>query len=107
MAVSWAIKDKGYTQRRACGLVGQEPKTYRYASRRPDDDALRQRLKELALERRRFGYRRLQILLRREGVVLNHQKLFRLYREETRGETGSGNGAACVTRTRDLRITKR
>jgi putative transposase len=74
LAVSWAIKDKGYTQRRACRLVGQEPKTYRYASKRPDD-ALRQRLKELALERRRFGYRRLHILLRREGVVLNHKKL--------------------------------
>ena len=82
LAVSWAIKDKGYTQRRACGLVGQEPKTYRYASKRPDDDALRQRLKELALERRRFGYRRLHILLRREGIVLNHKKLYRLYREE-------------------------
>jgi putative transposase len=80
--VSWAIKDKGYTQRRACGLVGQEPKTYRYASKRPDDDGLRQRLKELALERRRFGYRRLHILLRREGIVLNHKKLYRLYREE-------------------------
>ncbi len=80
--MSWAIKDKGYTQRRACGLVGQEPKTYRYASKRPDDDGLRQRLKELALERRRFGYRRLHILLRREGIVLNHKKLYRLYREE-------------------------
>jgi putative transposase len=37
VAVSWAIKDKGYTQRRACRLVGLEPKTYRYASMRPDD----------------------------------------------------------------------
>jgi len=80
--VSWAIKDKGYSQRRACALVGLEPKTYRYASQRPDDGALRQRLKELALERRRFGYRRLYILLRRDGVVLNHKKLYRLYREE-------------------------
>jgi len=82
MAVSWAIKDKGYSQRGACALVGLEPKTYRYASQRPDDGALRQRLKELALERRRFGYRRLYILLRRQGVVLNHKKLYRLYREE-------------------------
>lgn len=82
MAVSWAIKDKGYTQRRTCGLVSQEPKTYRNASRRPDGDALLQRLKELALERRRFGYRRLHILLRREGIELNHKKLYRLYREE-------------------------
>jgi putative transposase len=82
VAVSWAIKDKGYTQRRACRLVGLEPKTYRYASTRPDDGALRQRLKELASERRRFGYRRLHLLLRREGVVLNWKKLYRLYREE-------------------------
>ncbi len=80
--MSWAIDEKRYSQRRACGLVGQEPKTYRYASKRPDDGALRQRLKELALERRRFGYRRLHIMLRREGIVLNLKKLYRLYREE-------------------------
>ena len=43
---------------------------------------MRVRLKELALQRRRFGYRRLHILLRREGLALNHRKLFRLYREE-------------------------
>ena len=43
---------------------------------------MRARLKELALERRRFGYRRLHMLLRREGIELNHKKLFRLYREE-------------------------
>ncbi len=54
----------------------------RYRSRRPDDDALRSRLRELASERRRFGYRRLLILLRREGLLLNHKKLRRLYREE-------------------------
>ena len=78
--MNWAMKGKGYSQRRACELVGIEPKTYRYASKRPDDGALRQRLKELALERRRFGYRRLHIMLRREGIVLNHKKLYRLYR---------------------------
>src|SRR5579863_205946 len=81
-AVSWAIQERGYTQRRACRLVGLEPKTYRYASTRPDDGALRQRLKELASERRRFGYRRLHLLLRREGVMLNWKKLYRLYHEE-------------------------
>jgi putative transposase len=80
--VDWAIEDKGYSQRRACGLIGLEPKTYRYASTRPDDADMRQRLKELANERKRFGYRRLHILLKREGVKLNHKKLFRLYREE-------------------------
>jgi putative transposase len=80
--VTWAIEEKGYSQRRACGLIGMEPKTYRYASIRPDDAGLRSRLRVLAADRRRFGYRRLHILLRREGVALNHKKLFRLYREE-------------------------
>ncbi len=80
--MAWAIKEKGYSQRRACGLIGMEPKTYRYASKRPDDGALRERLKGLARERRRFGYRRLLILLRRDGIELNHKKLFRLYKEE-------------------------
>jgi putative transposase len=47
-AVTWAIDQKGYSQRRACKLVGLQPKTYRYASTRPDDGALRARLKELA-----------------------------------------------------------
>jgi hypothetical protein len=57
--VNWAIEEKGCSQRRACGLIGLDPKTYRYASRRPDDATLRVRLKALASERRRFGYRRL------------------------------------------------
>jgi putative transposase len=80
--VNWAVEEKSYSQRRACGLIGIDPKTYRYASRRPDDAELRARLKALASERRRFGYRRLHILLKREGIALNHKKLFRLYREE-------------------------
>ena len=80
--MNWAMTEKGYSQRRACGLVGIAPKTFRYVSIRPDDGELRDRLKALADERRRFGYRRLHILLRREGVGVNHKKLFRLYREE-------------------------
>ena len=81
-AATWAITERGYTQRRACRLVGIDPKTWRYASCRPDDKAARDRLRELAGERRRFGYRRLHILLDREGIAMNHKKLFRLYREE-------------------------
>jgi putative transposase len=83
--VTWAIELRRYSQRRACGLVGIEPKTFRYASRRPDDTELRQRLRALAAERRRFGYRRLHILLEREGIALNHKRLFRLYRQEKLG----------------------
>jgi putative transposase len=80
--VTWAIQQKGYSQRRGCKLVGIEPKAFRYASRRPDDGEVRVRLRALASERRRFGYRRLHVLLAREGVRLNHKRLFRIYREE-------------------------
>jgi putative transposase len=72
----------GLSQRRACELVGLDRSTLRYRCRRPDDAALRQRLRELAAERRRFGYRRLGWMLAREGHALNHKKLYRLYREE-------------------------
>lgn len=80
--MTWAIENKGYSQRRACGLVGMEPRVYRYRSSRPHDAGLRERLRELAAERRRFGYRRLHLLLKREGVAVNWKKLYRLYREE-------------------------
>jgi putative transposase len=59
-----------------------ERTTVRYRSTRPDDSAERARLRELASIRRRFGYRRLHVLLTREGIVMNHKKLRRLYREE-------------------------
>jgi putative transposase len=72
----------GLSQRHACELVGLDRSTLRYRCRRPDDSALRQRLRELAAERRRFGYRRLGWMLAREGHALNHKKLYRLYREE-------------------------
>ena len=62
--------------------MGIELKTCRYASKRPDDGAVRTPLRELAAVRRQFGYRRLGLLLDRERIVLNHKKLYRLYREE-------------------------
>ena len=54
----------------------------RYRSRRPADTALRTRLRELANERRQFGYRRLFVLLRREGELSGLNRIRRLYREE-------------------------
>jgi putative transposase len=76
------MEQHGLSQRRACRLVGIDHSTLRYRSRRADDTELRTRLRELALARRRFGYRRLGWLLAREGHSMNHKRLYRLYREE-------------------------
>lgn len=59
--------EKRYNQKRACALAGIDPRVYRRTSKRPADTDLRDRLKELSSERRRFGYRRLHTLLKREG----------------------------------------
>jgi putative transposase len=70
------------SQRRACRLLGLSRSTLNYQSEKKlDDKALQARLSELASERRRFGYRRLYILLRREGVEVNHKRVYRLYHE--------------------------
>jgi putative transposase len=70
------------SERRACRIVTVDRKAVRYRSRRPADAALRTRMRELAAERRRFGYRRLDVLLRQEGLVRNRKRTQRLYREE-------------------------
>jgi putative transposase len=70
------------SQRRACGLMEMHRATCRYRRRRVDDGGLRTRLRELAEVRRRFGYRRLQVLLVREGWQVNHKRVYRLYVEE-------------------------
>jgi len=76
------IERFGLSLRRACGLVGLWRSTQQYQSHRPDDRVLRQRLRELAEQRRRFGAPRLHVLLRREGWRVNHTRTERLYREE-------------------------
>ena len=80
-AVAHARAHHGPSERRACTLVGVSRRVIRYQSTRADDGPLRQRLRELAAERRRFGYRRLGYLLAREGMTPNHKKLRRIYRE--------------------------
>lgn len=70
------------SERRACSIVGADRKMIRYRSSRPPDATLRGRLRDLANERRRFGYRRLFVLLRREGEPSGINRIYRLYREE-------------------------
>lgn len=70
------------SERRACAALGFDRSSMRYRSGRGDDAGLRERLRGLAGERRRFGWRRLMILLAREGIAPNHKKLRRVYAEE-------------------------
>ena len=66
--------------RHACRLMRLSRSRWQYCPRRRDDAALRQRLRELAAAKPRWGYQQLHVLLRREGVVVNHKKVLRLYR---------------------------
>ena len=71
------------SERHACRLLGLGRSTHRYRARRQERDIeLRSRLKELAAQRMRFGYRRLTAMLVREGIAANHKRVYRLYREE-------------------------
>jgi putative transposase len=81
MAARRLIAERGLSQRHVCRLLEVDPKTVRRPERR-GDEAVRARLHTPTAARRRFGYRRLGILLEREGMVMNHKKLYRLYREE-------------------------
>jgi putative transposase len=70
----------GMSQSRACGLIRMHRSTCRYRSFRGDDRGLRERMLEHAARRPRFGYRRIHVLLRREGELVNHKRIYRLYR---------------------------
>src|SRR5580693_6294996 len=71
------------SERHACRLLGLGRSTHRYRARKAERDAaLRVRLKELAAQRMRFGYRRLTAMLVRSGMQVNHKRVYRLYREE-------------------------
>jgi transposase InsO family protein len=72
----------GLSERRACSIACADRKMVRYRSVRPPDGELRGRLRDLANDRRRFGYRRLFVLLRREGERSGINRVYRLYREE-------------------------
>ncbi|MDX0178976.1 IS3-like element ISSme1 family transposase [Sinorhizobium meliloti] len=72
----------GLSERRACQIISADRKMVRYRSHRPSEAELRKKLRDLANERRRFGYRRLFVLLRREGEPSGVNRIYRLYREE-------------------------
>jgi putative transposase len=78
--VSFFQEAFGLSRRRACGLAQISRSVVEYRSRRPDDKSLRERILAWACERSRYGYRRIHLLLRREGW--NRKRVYRIYREE-------------------------
>ena len=80
-AVAVLMTERGFGVTRACGLVGISRSLYRYRSRRPDSAPLRARIEEIAAIKRRYGYRRVYLRLRREGWRDNRKRVYRLYRE--------------------------
>lgn len=80
-AVTVLMRERRFGVTRACGLVQISRSLYRYRSQRPERAELRERICEIAAVKRRYGYRRVHIMLRREGWRVNRKLTYRLYRE--------------------------
>jgi putative transposase len=80
--VEFLIVGYKLAKRRACELIGLNPSSYHYQSQAKDQTALKMKLRDLAAARVRNGYRRLHVLLQREGWQINHKRVFRIYRQE-------------------------
>ena len=80
--MKYAVSNLGRSARKACLLVGLNRSSYHYQLVRKDDEGIRWRIRELALARHRFGSPRIHLLLKREGLVINHKRVERIYREE-------------------------
>ncbi len=92
------MRDLDLSQRRACKLVGVDPKTVR-RERPPNCAENRKEMQEIAGTRRRFGYRRIRVLLGCKGMSMNHKKLYSFYREEGLSvRRRRGRKQACGTR---------
>jgi len=76
-----AMRGHPISQRRACVLIGGDPKAVR-RDRPPDNPDIRLEMNKVAEKRRRFGYRRIGVMLERVGMIMNEKKLYRIYREE-------------------------
>jgi len=77
-----ALKERGISDRRSCELISVHRSTHRYQKKRNDDGHIRSRIMALAERHRRYGYRRIQVPLRRDAMAVDHKKVYRIYREE-------------------------
>ena len=100
------LEDYEVSERRGCRLIELHRSVFYYQSRKKDDRALRMRLKELAYSRPRYGYRRLTVLLQREGWAVNHKHVYRIYGEEgLRVQTKRSKKRAAQRRLKPLPAT--
>lgn len=81
-AVAYVKTRYDISERRACKSLKVDRSSIRYRHRGGSDGEVREALRKLSYERHRFGYRRLHQLLQRDGIKINHKKVYRLYREE-------------------------
>jgi putative transposase len=72
---------QGFSQRRACSLLFFDRSVGRYKAKPKDNQHLKSKIISIAHERKRFGYRRIHIMMKREGYKVNHKKIYRLYKE--------------------------
>ena len=75
------IKDHGLSERKACQLVGAHRTSVRYVSKKAEEAPLKEKITRIAHDKRRYGYRRIHAVLKREGAHMNHKKVFRIYQE--------------------------
>ena len=90
-AVGFLMDERGLSERRSCRIVGLARSVQQYRPKEGSDEAVIDRLRTLASENRRYGYLRLHALLKREGLVTNAKRTYRLYRAE--GLNGASEGA--------------
>ena len=74
-----ALREYGLSQRAACRIARCARSVAQYRLRRIDEPQFVERIRAIAMERRRFGYRRIGLMLQREGRVVNHKRLYRIY----------------------------
>ena len=80
--MGWLVEEFDYSERAACKVLELDRSSYRYEPKPDRNEKLRQELIEMARQKPRYGYRRLQVLLERRGWTVNHKRLYRLYRQE-------------------------
>ena len=106
-AVARVVQEHGVSQRRACEILSVDRSSIRYRSIRSDDACIREAMKKVASERRRFGYRRIHVMLDRQGIIMNLKKLRRLYREEKLSVRKRGGRKRALGTRRPLALPSR